>query len=93
MSHETVVALIGDCEFAKIIAASMTRLVPDKRCDVCGGLLAPAKALRPPRDQPDASPDREPDYLCIECLRPYYWRENPARLAMQREEDSQQPGL
>jgi hypothetical protein len=59
----------------------MTRLVPDKRCEICGGLLAPAKLFAPPAAETDASTNSEPpDYLCIECLRPFYWCENPPRL-------------
>jgi len=62
----------------------MTNLVPNKRCEICGGLLAPAKLLSPREgSETDQSPNGEPpDYVCIECLRPYYWCENPPRLVM-----------
>jgi uncharacterized protein with PIN domain len=68
---------------ATISAAPMTRLVPDKRCDICGGLLAPAKLFSPTTVETEPAADRErPEYVCIECLRVYYWRENPPGLVM-----------
>jgi hypothetical protein len=67
-----------------IRAAPMTRLIPDKRCDICGGLLAPANLFSLQLSQKtDPSADSEPpDYVCIECLRSYSWSENPPRLVM-----------
>ena len=68
--------------------APMTRLIPDKRCEICGGLLAPAKLLSSPSHETNAAADHElPDYVCIECLQPYYWCDNPPGLVMERDED------
>ncbi len=60
----------------------MTRLLPQQRCEVCGGSLVPPKLLDlNPMNAPEAS---EPDYVCVECQRPYHWRGNPPRLASLR---------
>ena len=51
-----------------------------QRCDVCGGALVAPDILRPRLTR---SPhDRSPDYLCIECQQPHYWRGVPPRLCV-----------
>ena len=60
----------------------MTSLLPQQRCDVCGGSLVPPKLLGvSTMDAPDA---QEPDYVCMECQRPYYWHGNVPRLVSLR---------
>jgi len=55
----------------------MTKLIPDERCQLCGGMLVPPNML-PPRDWP--YPDK-PDYVCKDCDQPFWWRGNPPKLS------------
>jgi len=48
----------------------MTRLVAEKKCDRCGGLLVP----------PEMTPEgrsREVDYVCLGCRERFRWEGNP----------------
>jgi hypothetical protein len=57
----------------------MSRLLPEQRCEVCGGLLAPPDFLPETGPWPEGT---QPDYLCIECKRAYYWQADPPRLVL-----------
>jgi len=52
----------------------VTRLIPDKACDTCGGMLVP------PCIPTGFTPPRASDYVCLKCGRPYRWIGEPPRL-------------
>jgi len=62
----------------------MTRLLPDERCQACGGELVPphiVEGFKPPHDA---------DYICLRCRQAYRWTmDNPPRLAAIRVESSE----
>jgi hypothetical protein len=61
----------------------MTTLTPAERCLICDGWLVPPQLVDP--DQSRKVDVSEADYVCIKCLRPYYWRGNPPRLVCLRQ--------
>jgi hypothetical protein len=55
----------------------MTRLAAIARCDVCSGALVPPNLLLPDGVQPHLRLGQPPDYLCMDCQRPFWWEGKP----------------
>jgi len=49
------------------------------RCEICRGQLAPPESLTGVHPWTQAL---RPDYVCIDCHRTYFWRDDPPRLVL-----------
>ena len=64
--------------FLDASAQHAAELTPSQRCEACGGSLVTPDVygLLVPGSPGHASPD----YICVECQRPHYWRGKPPQL-------------
>jgi hypothetical protein len=60
----------------------MIAQMPNQRCEECGGSLVEPHTLSG-LDAAESSDSDGPDYVCIECQRPYSWQGDPPRLEVE----------